>query len=300
MTSAPSVPPTDPVPAEPASPRSGSVPAEPETESLGVRARRRSRSVLGAVNSRTKPDLKRAVPTLLISLIAFAVGANLGGVRRSTQAEFDLFGWRFDIPAPGVVAIVIALTVVFVVAGVIAGRSIARELGRVSEARANVEAGSAIRLICMILAYVTVGFGVLSLLQVNLGNLLIGGAVTGVVVGIAAQQTLGNFFAGLVLLFARPYVPGQRVKVRSGAMGGPFEGVIVGAGIMYTVIDTDEGMVSMPNAGLLGSAIGPAPEPKPEGETVADGEAPAEAADQHRPPVDLVHHGRRRKHDHSD
>ena len=46
-----------------------------------------------------------------------------------------------------------------------------------------------------------------------------GGAITGVVVGIAAQQTLGNFFAGLVLLFARPYVPGQRVPVTSGAMG---------------------------------------------------------------------------------
>jgi len=79
---------------------------------------------------------------------------------------------------------------------------------------------------------------VLTLLRVNLGNLLVGGAITGVVVGIAAQQTLGNFFAGLVLLFARPYVPGHRVKISSGAMGGPFEGVITGSGLMYTTIDT--------------------------------------------------------------
>ncbi|HEX4727772.1 MAG TPA: mechanosensitive ion channel family protein, partial [Jatrophihabitans sp.] len=107
--------------------------------------------------------------------------------------------------------------------------------------------------------------GLLSLLRVNLGNLLVGGAVTGVVIGIAAQQTLGNFFAGLVLLFARPYVPGQRVKIRTGAMGGPFEGVILGAGLMYTTIDTEEGVVSMPNAGLLAAAIGPSPEPAPTG-----------------------------------
>ena len=39
----------------------------------------------------------------------------------------------------------------------------------------------------------------------HLGALLVAGAVTAIVLGIAAQQTLGNFFAGLVLLFARPY-----------------------------------------------------------------------------------------------
>jgi small-conductance mechanosensitive channel len=98
---------------------------------------------------------------------------------------------------------------------------------------------------------------VLAMLKVDLGNLLVGGAVTGVVIGIAAQQTLGNFFAGLVLFFARPYVPGQRVKVHTGGLGGPFVGVIVGAGIMYTFIETKAGVVSLPNAGLLAAAIGP-------------------------------------------
>jgi small conductance mechanosensitive channel len=90
---------------------------------------------------------------------------------------------------------------------------------------------------------------------------LVGGAVTGVIVGIAAQQSLGNFFAGLVLMFARPYVPGQRVTVYSGAMGGPFEGIIVDAGLVYTTIVTEAGPVNLPNAGLLGAAVGPAPDP---------------------------------------
>jgi small-conductance mechanosensitive channel len=107
---------------------------------------------------------------------------------------------------------------------------------------------------------------------VNLANLLVGGAVTGVVVGIAAQQTLGNFFAGLVLLFARPYIPGQRVKIRSGALGGPFEGVITGSGLMYTNIDTAEGPISIPNSALLASAVGPAPP-----EDVEDAADPAQS-----------------------
>lgn len=217
----------------------------------------------------SRPDLKRAIPSVLIALVSFAIGANLGGIGRSTAAQFNLFGRVFGVPSGWVRVIVIALTGIFIAAGLLATRSVARELDRVSRSRAGIAAGSAIRLICIVIGYLTVFLGVLALLQVDLGNLLVGGAVTGVVVGIAAQQTLGNFFAGLVLLFARPYVPGQRVKIRTGAMGGPFEGVIVGAGLMYTTIDTDEGLISMPNAGLLGAAVGPAEE-KPAGEKPAD------------------------------
>ena len=170
--------------------------------------------------------------------------------------------------------VVIGLCIVFVLAGVIATRSIGRELSRVSTARGGPAAGSAINLVTNIVGYATVFLGLLSLLRVDLGNLLVGGAVTGVVIGIAAQQTLGNFFAGLVLLFARPFVPGQHVRVNTGAMGGPFEGTILSIGLIYTTIDTEVGVVSMPNAGLLSAAIGPV------GEAAAqDPTAPTEQGD---------------------
>ena len=55
-----------------------------------------------------------------------------------------------------------------------------------------------------------VGHDQRDLFALPLGNLLIGGAVTGMILGIAAQQSLSNVFAGLVLLFARPYIPGER------------------------------------------------------------------------------------------
>ena len=219
-------------------------------------------TVLRALDRRVKPDLKRAVPAAVIALACFVVSERLGGIGRATAGRFNLFGTQVVVQPGYVIFIVAVLAVLFVLAGVVATRSMGRELARVSRERAGVSAASAIRLICVIVGYATVALGLLALLQVDLGNLLVGGAVTGVVVGIAAQQTLGNFFAGLVLLFARPYVPGQRVKVRTGAMGGPFEGVIVAAGLMYTTILTEEGPISMPNSGLLGAAIGPAPEPQ--------------------------------------
>lgn len=218
-------------------------------------------SALKALDAKAKPNLKRAVPSVLIALIAFGFGDHLGGVDQTRPARFDLFGHSVDLSKGNVSLLVLGLIVVFIAAGVVATRSVAGELARVSEQRGGMAASSAVRLICRIVGYITVGLGLLALLRVNLGNLLVGGAVTGVVIGIAAQQTLGNFFAGLVLLFARPYVPGQRVKVRTGSMGGPFEGVILSAGLIYTSIDTDEGVVSMPNAGLLAAAIGPSPDP---------------------------------------
>jgi small-conductance mechanosensitive channel len=216
---------------------------------------------LRAIDARTRPNLKRAIPALLIALASFGFGDHLGGIPRTHDTTFALFGRSLSLNKGQVSVLVLGLSVLFVAAGVIATRSVAGELGRVSKAHGGVAAASAVRLICMILGYGIVGLAVLGLLRVNLANLLVGGAVTGVVVGIAAQQTLGNVFAGLVLLFARPYVPGQRVKIRSGAMGGPFDGVILSAGLMYTTIDTDEGPVSMPNSGLLAAAIGPSDEP---------------------------------------
>lgn len=224
---------------------------------------------LRAIDARTRPNLKRAIPALLIALASFGFGDHLGGIPRTHDTTFALFGRSVRLHKGQVSILVLGLSVLFVAAGVIATRSVAGELSRVSKAHGGMAAASAVRLICMILGYGIVGLAVLGLFRVDLANLLVGGAVTGVVVGIAAQQTLGNVFAGLVLLFARPYVPGQRVKIHSGAMGGPFDGVILAAGLMYTTIDTDEGMVSMPNSGLLAAAIGPSDGPAAEEETGA-------------------------------
>ncbi|HET6211194.1 MAG TPA: mechanosensitive ion channel family protein [Jatrophihabitans sp.] len=226
---------------------------------LGIDARRPIEA-LRTLDGKAKPNLKRAVPAVLIALAAFGFGDHLGGIDQTRATRFALFGHVVDLTKSRVSLLVCALIVVFVVTGVLATRAISGELARVSEQRGGLAASSAVRLICRIVGYATVLLGLLALLRIDLGNLLVGGAVTGVVIGIAAQQTLGNFFAGLVLLFARPYVPGQRVKVRTGAMGGPFEGVILSAGLIYTTIDTDEGVVSMPNAGLLAAAIGPSPQ----------------------------------------
>jgi len=245
----------------------------PSSAAAGPADRRyRPRAMLRAVDAKTRPDLKRAIPAALLTLLSFQFGEGLGGIRRTTPAFFNVFGGAFEVPTPYVKLLVVGAAAVYLIAGLIATRSVARECGRISQSRAGLAAAGAVRLICNLAGLGLLGLGLLALLRVNLSTFLVGGVVTGVVIGIAAQQTLGNFFAGLVLMFARPFVVGERVIIRSGAMGGPFEGVIAGIGIMYTSITTADALINLPNSGVLAAAVGsaapaddqaPDPDPSP-------------------------------------
>ena len=54
----------------------------------------------------------------------------------------------------------------------------------------------------------------LSLMKVPVGQLLVGGAVTTILLGIAGQQSLSNIFAGLVLLLSRPFTVGDYIRLK--------------------------------------------------------------------------------------
>jgi small-conductance mechanosensitive channel len=145
----------------------------------------------------------------------------------------------------------------FVVFGVFAVRSLANELARLMRAHAGGATATSLRVLVLIVGYVAVLLLALDVFAVPVGNLLLGGAVTGIILGIAAQQALGNVFAGLVLLVTRPYVPGQRVRVVGGAVGSQ-QGIVTSVGLVYTTLATDDGPLNIPNSALLGAAIGPA------------------------------------------
>src|SRR5204863_8622332 len=110
-------------------------------------------------------------------------------------------------------------------------------------------------LLVQVLGYAIVLLLVLQVFNAPLGGLLFGGALTGVIIGIAAQQTLGNFFAGVVLMVVRPFTIGERVYIRSTV--GEYEGTVTDMSMFYVTIDVDRGPVSLPNSAVLASAVGP-------------------------------------------
>ncbi len=96
----------------------------------------------------------------------------------------------------------------------------------------------------------------LALFKVPVGQLIVGGALTTILIGIAAQQSLSNIFAGLVLLLSRPFNVGEAIQLRSGAMGGLIEGTVTEIGITYLRLDSTDGPMSLPNAQVLAAAVG--------------------------------------------
>lgn len=95
------------------------------------------------------------------------------------------------------------------------------------------------------------------------GALAVGGAFTAVVLGLAAQQTLGNLFAGMVLLIARPFRLGERVRLQAGVLAGTQEGVVASLGLLYTTLSRGDERVMIPNNIVLSASVLPIREPKP-------------------------------------
>jgi small conductance mechanosensitive channel len=93
-------------------------------------------------------------------------------------------------------------------------------------------------------------------------TLALGGAFTAVVVGLAAQQTLGNLFAGMVLLSARPFRVGERVRLQGGGLAGTVEGVVSTLGLLYTTLASGDDAIMVPNSVVLNVAIVPLREPE--------------------------------------
>ena len=167
---------------------------------------------------------------------------------------------------------------IFAVAGILAVRAVARAARMLSSHKVGDTRGTGLGILVQVIGYFVVVLTVLGLLGQDVSGLLLGGAITGVVIGIAAQQTLANFFAGLVLVTIRPMEIGENVVLRSGPLAGEYEGVITDLGIFYVDMITDRGPVKLPNAGVLAAAIGPgARAPKDEEEEVEEehqGQAP--------------------------
>src|SRR3954469_24436761 len=92
-------------------------------------------------------------------------------------------------------------------------------------------------------------------------DLAVGGAFTAVVFGLAAQQTLGNLFAGTVLLSARPFRVGDRVRFQGGPLAGSVEGVVSSLGLLYTVLANGKDSIMVPNSVVLSVAVVPLREP---------------------------------------
>jgi len=92
--------------------------------------------------------------------------------------------------------------------------------------------------------------GILTLWGLDLSGLLVGAGFLGIVVGLAARQTLGSVIAGFVLMFSRPFAVGDWVEVAGS------EGIVTDITIMNTRIRNVDGeSICLPNDAVSKQAI---------------------------------------------
>lgn len=243
--------------------------------------RNRSRRVVERARDPEGPlavhwHLNVAAFAVAVAIAAYAVAVSLGRVHGHHHGTVHQ-------------KVILAISsAVFVVAGIVATRATANEVYTVVGSRTAPGHAGMLRWFVTIFGYIVVVTAAFGVLDVPLGQLVLGGALTGVILGIAAQQSLGNIFAGVVLLVARPFTVGDAIRVKAGALGGELTGQVTAMGITYATLLTPEGPLSIPNSAMLAAAVGPmvpqpvaapvpaAPTDPPEPDQVFDSGAGAE------------------------
>src|SRR3954463_8902451 len=151
-----------------------------------------------------------------------------------------IFGAEYDTPVR-IVTFLVLISLGWQFARDI-GRALGPQLFRRMEPGTAGTVGFLLRLITLVVILVLA----LRIAGLHPRTLEFGGAVTAVVFGLAAQQTLGNLFAGTVLLSARPFRVGDRVRLQAGPLGGTVEGVVNVLGLLYTILARGEDAILIP------------------------------------------------------
>jgi small-conductance mechanosensitive channel len=188
------------------------------------------------------------VAATVIAVAALAVGSDYGKIH-GPSVHKHIIAW--------------SAAVLLLIAGTVAVRRLGAGLDALISQRSTRAAGAAVRLLVSGVGYVILIFCVFAAIGFSAQRLLIGAGLAGVVLGIAAQQSLGNIFASLVLLFARPFGVGDHIRIRSGTLG-VIDVYVVSIGLTYVTVRTDDGELKIPNSVMLAAGIGqfaPAAEP---------------------------------------
>ncbi|WP_458189819.1 mechanosensitive ion channel family protein [Haladaptatus sp. NG-WS-4] len=206
---------------------------------------------------RIRPRLQERMPNALSNVIVVGsvgiylllAGTTLAFLWKVVNAGIIIpQEWTFDTK----IAVNVGLTVVALSAAYVVAGFTRQGLQRVSNQRDTLSQHQTQVMIRVAqLSVYVVGFtAVLGIWDVDLTGLLVGAGFLGIVVGMAARQTLGSLLAGFMLMFARPFEIGDWVEIEDR------EGIVTDISIVNTRIQTFDGeFVMIPNDVVGGSTI---------------------------------------------
>lgn len=156
----------------------------------------------------------------------------------------------------------VATVVLLVLLGWALARSLGQGLGPALYRRLEPGTAGTIGFLVRLVTIAAVVVVALRIAGIKPGTLAVGGAFTAVVIGLAAQQVVGNLIAGVVLITNRPFRVGERVRAQGGALAGQVDGIVGSLGLFYTTLVSGADRIMVPNSVILASALVPMREPE--------------------------------------
>src|SRR4051812_12840939 len=140
-----------------------------------------------------------------------------------------LYAYRDDIKGYSL-HIRIAAVILLILLGWVVARALGRALGPMLFRRMDPATAGTVGFLVRLVALIATLLFALSIAGLKPETLLAASAFTAVIVGLASQQTLGNVFAGVVLLSARPFRVGDRIRLQAAPLAGQIEGTVASRG----------------------------------------------------------------------
>jgi small-conductance mechanosensitive channel len=128
--------------------------------------------------------------------------------------------------------------------------------------------GATIRIFLNLIIGVAAILALFELSGVSAESIFLGSAFAGIILGLAAQTVLSNVFAGLLLVIANPFRPGDRVSFISASYGAfapsyphemvypSYSGTVEDVELLYTILRLDAGGIAkVPNSVVLTALV---------------------------------------------
>jgi len=195
----------------------------------------------------------------ILEFIVILIAAGLAALVVSTLVNNRAISESYALPIYAVIVLV---------GGYLVIRIVNRIFERIVEPTLGVTRTRGFKNLFQVVAAIILVSFVFTLFGVNLTAVLIGAGFLGIVLGLAAQQVLGNIFAGFSLLVSKPFEIGDRVRLATSSYGltgstyahesepSGFIGVVQDIGIFITRVLLDNGLLAVfPNSVVIGSLI---------------------------------------------
>jgi small-conductance mechanosensitive channel len=158
--------------------------------------------------------------------------------------------------------------VILLVGGILGIRVFTSLVFRIARPTLGLTRGRGVRNFILIVGGILIVISAFGVLGVNITAVLLAGGFAAIVLGLAAQQVLGNIFGGVSLLFTKPFEIGDRITMVISSYGllGPtyphealypgYTGIVADVGIFYTTVLLDEGVPTViPNSQMINALV---------------------------------------------